>query len=71
MQTLHDGKPRGVVWLRDDDGNVNSYCDTCSTRLEEAGGEWNHELEAEADPALVCEGCFRRLLSINNMPELH
>ena len=71
IQTLQDRIPRGVIWLRDDDGCVNSYCDACNERLRRAGGEWNDELEAEAAINLICEGCFRRVLSINRKTELN
>jgi hypothetical protein len=71
VQTLRDQIPRGVIWLRDDDGNVNSYCDECNMRLERAGGDWNDELEAEAGVKLICEGWFRRVLSINKKTELN
>jgi hypothetical protein len=71
IQTLRDQNRRGVVWLRDDDGCVNGYCDECDMKLERAGGEWNDELEAEAGVKLICEGCFRRVLSINKKTELN
>jgi hypothetical protein len=71
VQTLSDQIPRGVIWLRDDDGCVNGYCDDCTMMLEDAGGEWNDELEAKAGLMLICEGCFRRVLSINKRTELN
>ncbi len=71
MQTLRDQIPRGVIWLRDEDGNVNSYCGERSMRLEQAGGDRNDELEAEAGVKLICEGCFWRVLSINKKTEVN
>jgi hypothetical protein len=71
VQTLCDQIPRGVIWSRDEDQCVNGYCDECEMRLDQAGGEWNDELYAEADIKLICEGCFRRVLSINKKTELN
>jgi hypothetical protein len=71
METLRDQIPRGVIWLRDDEGCVNAYCDACDVRLERAGGEWNDEVEAEAGIRLICEGCFRRVLFINKKTDLN
>jgi hypothetical protein len=71
VQTLRDQLPRGVIWRRDDDGCVNAYCDECETNLQQAGGEWNDKLEADAAIALICEDCFRRVLSINKKADLN
>jgi hypothetical protein len=61
---LDDNAPRGVVWLRDEDGCINAYCEACDATLQAAGGEWTEELGAEAGVKLICEGCFQRMLSI-------
>jgi hypothetical protein len=71
VQTLSDQIPRGVIWLRDDDECVNGYCDDCNMMLEHAGGEWIDDLEAKTGLTLICEGCFRRVLSINKKTELN
>ena len=71
VQTLGDHIPRGIVWIRDEDGCVNGYCDACNMRLDLADGRWNDEIEAEAAIKLICEGCFRRVLSINKKTELN
>ena len=70
MQTLRDQIPRGVIRSRDEDGCVNGYCSECDMTLESASGEWTDELAAQAGIGLICEGCFQRVLSINNKTEL-
>ena len=59
VETLRDGVARGLLWSRDEDGNVNAYCDTCDRLLQQAGGDWTKELEAQANIKLICEMCFR------------
>ena len=65
VETLHDGVARGLLWSRDEDGNVNAYCDRCDGLLERAGGEWTAEIEAEARIQLICEMCFRTIERVN------
>ena len=70
LETLEDGHPRGAFWSRDNDGRINAYCWACSERLEAAGGEWEGEAVARLGVQIVCEGCFRRIASINGFSEL-
>jgi hypothetical protein len=63
VQTLDDQIRRGVTWWHDDDGDVYGYCDECNVR------EWNDE--HYADTRVICEGCFRRVLSINKKTDLN
>ena len=65
IETLRDGVARGLLWSRDEDGNVNAYCDRCDRLLEQAGGEWTGELEARANIKLICEMCFREIERLN------
>lgn len=65
LLTLRDGVPRGVIWLRDEDECVNAYCGDCDVMLEAGGGAWTSEVEARADIKVICEGCFERVLSID------
>ena len=65
VQTLRDRMPRGLLWSRDEDGNVNAYCDLCDGLLEQAGGEWTDAVEAQAKITLICEMCFRIIERVN------
>ncbi len=58
VETLRDRVARGLLWSRDEDGNVNAYCDACDQMLEQAGGDWTEELGARAKVQLICEDCF-------------
>lgn len=65
VETLQDGLARGLLWSRDEDGNVNAYCDICDQLLEQAGGDWTEELGAQANVKLICEMCFRTIERVN------
>jgi len=65
VETLQDGVARGLLWSRDEDGNVNAYCDQCDRLLEQAGGDWTDEIEAVAKVTLICETCFRIVEKVN------
>ena len=65
VETLRDGMARGLLWSRDDDGNVNAYCDACDGLLDRAGGEWTEEIEAKAKVTMICEACFRTIERVN------
>jgi hypothetical protein len=58
VETLRDRAARGLLWSRDENGNVNAYCDACDQMLEQAGGDWTEELGARAKVQLICEDCF-------------
>jgi hypothetical protein len=66
VDTLRDDVPRGLLWSRDEDGNVNAYCDACDQMLEAGGGEWTDELGAQAKVKIICESCFGIVESINS-----
>ena len=70
VRTLEDEIPRGAWWSRGEDGCINGYCGECAQRFEAAGGEWVGEAAAQLDVQVVCEGCFRRIASINGFSEL-
>jgi hypothetical protein len=61
VETLRDHVARGLLWSRDEHGNVNAYCDICDQMLEHAGGDWTEELGAKANVQLICEMCFRKI----------
>ena len=65
VETLRDGVARGLLWSRDDDGNVNAYCDRCDRLLARAGGDWTDEVEAQAKVTMICEMCFRTIERVN------
>lgn len=65
VETLRDGVARGLLWSRDEDGNVNAYCDACDGLLDGAGGEWTDEIEAQAKVTMICEACFRTIERVN------
>ena len=65
VETLHDRVPRGLLWSRDEDGNVNAYCDLCDLLLDAAGGDWTEEVEQQANVKMVCEMCFRLIEGVN------
>ena len=58
VETLRDRVARGLLWSRDDNGNVNAYCDLCDQLLQQAGGDWTEDVEAQAKITLICENCF-------------
>jgi hypothetical protein len=65
VETLRDRVARGLLWSRDGDGNVNAYCDLCDQMLQQAGGEWTDEVEAQAKITMICETCFRTVERVN------
>ena len=65
VETLRDGVARGLLWSRDEDGNVNAYCDQCDGLLEAGGGEWTEDIEAQAKVTMICEQCFRTIEQMN------
>lgn len=65
VESLQDSIPRGLIYVVDDDGCFNGYCDQCDAVLEKYGGEWNDESESFAQAKLICEGCFERAIKIN------
>jgi len=69
--TLKDEDVRGVVYMRDENGCYNAYCSACELKLEDNGGEWNDELEEQADIKLICEHCMERILDLNDAPRLN
>lgn len=68
LLALDDGIARGILWSRSEDGCIGAYCDACDAMLEAGGGEWTRELEAVADLKVICESCFERVLSLNQVP---
>lgn len=71
VETLRDGIARGLIWTRDDEGNINAYCDLCDRLLAQAGDEWTEELEHQAGITLICECCFGAIQRINGATGLN
>ena len=65
VETLRDGVARGLLWSRDEDGNINAYCDLCDGVLEQAGGDWTDEIEDQVKVTMICEACFRAIEKVN------
>ncbi|NRP13481.1 hypothetical protein XMD517_002266 [Aliiroseovarius sp. xm-d-517] len=65
LTSLHDGRKRGLVFVRDEDGQYNGWCEECDKFLMNHGEEWNDETEAFAKIGLLCEFCFERLIEMN------
>ena len=59
-ESLNDGKPRGFNMMRDDDNEVQAFCDTCWNASDE---EWD-ELNASG-PRLLCFGCLMKIADLN------
>lgn len=65
VKTLSDRVPRGLIWSRDEDGQINAYCIGCDDMLKDAGGEWTEELQEKAGLAIACEVCIMPLFELN------
>lgn len=65
IMSLRDGLKRGLVFVRDEDGQYNGWCNECDRFLMAHGEEWNDETEEFAKIRLLCEFCFERLIEIN------
>ena len=65
VSSLQDEERRGLVFVRDEDGQYNGWCDECDSFLMLHGGEWNDETEAFAKIRLLCEFCFEQLVELN------
>ena len=63
--SLRDGSKRGLIFVRDEDGQYNGWCDECDKFLMSHGEEWNDETEGFAKIGLLCEVCFERLIEMN------
>lgn len=59
--TLEDGQARGFNMMRDDENEVQAFCDTCWNADDD---EWD-ELNADG-PRLLCFGCLMKVAKINN-----
>ena len=67
VATIRDRKPRGFIWLRDDNGCLCAYCDECENILYKFGGDWNDQSEAFASVTLVCEACALVAAGVNGV----
>jgi hypothetical protein len=65
LESLRDRVARGLLWSRNQDENVNAYCDLCDQLLQQAGGDWTDEVEAQAKITLICENCFWIIERVN------
>ncbi len=70
LQTLRDGRPRGFLWSRDEDGAVNAYCALCDAELRRAGAEWDEAVTAFADVKLISEDEAASAAMINGVVDL-
>jgi hypothetical protein len=61
VQTLHDGKPRGLCWSND-----NGWCSACEDLRISSGGDWTDDLMRKIGVTLVCSGCFNEAKRIND-----
>lgn len=59
-QTAQDGTPRGFHWIRDDEGEIQAFCDHCWDADDE---EWE-KISAEG-PRLLCLDCLKNIARIN------
>lgn len=71
IASLDDTATLCINWLRDDDGQVNAWCDGCADFLARHGGVWTEKTEAHAGVTLICEGCFDQLAAGNPTKELN
>ncbi len=71
LVSLSSLEPTGCIWVRDQDGCINAYCDACGDKLEEEGSEWNDAAEEFAKIRLICEGCFEKAARINGIEDIH
>ncbi len=67
VSSLRDGVERGLVFVRDDDNQYNGWCGECDEFFMANGEEWNDRTEGFAKISLICEGCFERLIKMNNV----
>lgn len=62
MQTIKDGKPRGFHWIRDEEGEIQAFCDACWDADDE---EWK-KISAEG-PRMLCLDCLKKIAAINDL----
>ena len=61
---------RGFTAVRDEQGCINAWCDTCEAYLVANGDEWNDKTEAFASIRLLCESCAMERANANGIPEV-
>ena len=71
LQSLKTGESCEVNWTRDEDNQVNAWCDQCDDYLLANGNEWNDKTEAFASIKLICEDCFGTLKTTNPTKEFN
>jgi hypothetical protein len=60
----------GFNAVRDDQGCINAWCDTCEAYLVANGDEWNDVTEAFASIRLLCENCALERAEANGITEV-
>lgn len=63
-------RDRGFIAVRDDQGCINAWCDTCEAYLVANGDEWNDKTEAFASIRLLCESCAMQRAIANGVTEV-
>jgi len=62
FETLNDGVARGFHWVRDEDDEIQAFCDVCWDADDEA---W--EQISAAGPRLLCLECLKKAADINDL----
>lgn len=60
LQTLKDETPRGFHWTRDEENEIQAFCDACWDASDE---EW--EAVREEGPRLLCLHCLQDAAALN------
>ena len=61
LETVRDGTPRGFHWVRDEDGEIQAFCDDCWDATDE---EW--EWIQEQGPKILCRRCLEAAADAND-----
>ena len=61
LGTLKEKKPQGFHWMIDDEGEIQSFCDSCWNADDE---EW--EKISDEGPRLMCLNCLQDVAAIND-----
>jgi hypothetical protein len=69
VETLRDGKPRGLFFDRDDEDQLNGWCSDCESLIAKNNYEWIDEITARMNGKLLCEACFIDAMRLNNITE--
>ena len=59
------GRPQSFFWTDDNEPEPCGWCAECQARFEAAGNDWVGEASEKLDGKLVCEHCFRDIMTFN------